>query len=160
MPLRPQVISESTSPIAVPAAWVRLLRAHAALTRRMDANLRAAHGVTLTDYEVLVQLANAEDRSLSRVELAERVLLSASGITRLLEGLEREGLVDRARCATDGRVVYARLTPAGYERCVEAAGTHLADVRGAFFTRFSEEELRTLADLLGRLTQDVSGSGD
>ncbi len=139
----------------MPAAWVRLLRAHAALTRRMDANLRNVHGLTLSDYEVLVQLANADDRCLSRVDLAERILLSQSGITRLLEGLERVGLVERASCTTDRRVVYARLTEAGQARCLEAAETHLEDVRRAFFDRFSEDELRSLAELLGRLPQQA-----
>ncbi len=137
----------------MPAAWVRLLRAHAALTRRMDANLRSAHGLTLTDYEVLVQLANADEQRLSRVELAERTLLSQSGMTRLLEGLERAGLVERASCPTDRRVIYARLTDAGYRRCSEAAETHLKDVGEAFFERFSESELAVLAELLGRLPQ-------
>ena len=150
---------EEPSPPAVPAAWVRLLRAHAALTRCLDATLRRKHGLTLNDYEVLVQLANAEGGRLRRVDLAERVLLTQSGITRLLEGLESAGLVERAGCATDGRVVYARLTDAGYARCAEAAQTHLEDVRRHFFERFSEEELHTLAGLLGRLPQDVRTPG-
>ena len=119
----------------------------------MDANLRSAHGLTLTDYEVLVQLANADEQRLSRVELAERTLLSQSGMTRLLEGLERAGLVERASCPTDRRVVYACLTDAGYRRCSEAAQTHLEDVGRAFFERFSESELVVLAELLGRLPQ-------
>lgn len=121
----------------------------------MDANLRRAHGLTLTDYEVLVHLANAEEEQLSRVELAERALLSQSGMTRLLEGLERVGLAARASCSTDRRVVYARLTAAGREKCLEAADTHLRDVGEAFFGRFSEGELAVLAELLGRLPQQV-----
>lgn len=125
----------------------------------MDSNLRAAHGLTLTDYEVLVQLANADDRRLSRVDLADSVILSQSGITRLLEGLERAGLVERTSCPTDRRVVYARLTHAGYERCLEAADTHLADIGQAFSEHFSEAELVTLADLLGRLPQRVRQNG-
>lgn len=123
----------------------------------MDANLREVHGLTLSDYEVLVQLANAEDQRLSRVDLAEGVLLSQSGITRLLEGLERAGLVERASCTTDRRVVYARLTDAGYTKCLEAADTHLEDVRRTFFDRFSEDELRCLDELLGRLPQQARG---
>lgn len=136
---------------AVPAAWVRLLRAHAGLTRRMDAAMRAAHGLTLNDYDVLLQLAGAENRRLRRVDLAERVLLTQSGITRLLAGLEAAGLVERATCPEDGRVVYAQLTDAGYARCAEAARTHLADIERLFSEQFSDEELATLAELLARL---------
>lgn len=125
----------------------------------MDANLRSAHQLTLTGYEVLVHLANADEQQLSRVQLAERTLLSQSGMTRLLEGLERAGLVERADCPTDRRVVYARLTDAGYRRCREAAATHLEDVGRAFFGRFSDSELEVLADLLGRLPQQPREDG-
>src|SRR4051794_23715314 len=92
-------------PSGVPPAWLRLLRAHATLTRRMDANLQAAHGLTINDYEVLLALARADDCRMRRVDLAGHVLLTQSGITRLLHGLERVGLVERADCETDRRVV-------------------------------------------------------
>jgi DNA-binding MarR family transcriptional regulator len=132
-------------------AWVRFLRAHAALTRQLSADLVAEHGLTINDYEVLLHLSRAPEFALRRVDLAERVLLTASGITRLLEGLERAGYVERGDCPTDRRVVYARLTPAGREKLREAAGTHLAGIRSLFTERFDEEELESLASLLGRL---------
>ena len=132
-------------------AWVRFLRAHAALTRRLSADLVAEHGLTINDYEVLLHLSRAPEFALRRVDLAERVVLTASGITRLLEGLERAGYVERGDCPTDRRVVYARLTPAGREKLREAAGTHLAGIRSLFTERFEEDELESLASLLGRL---------
>lgn len=132
-------------------AWVRLLRAHAALTRSLSADLVAEHGLTINDYEVLLHLQRAPEKVLRRVDLAERVLLTASGITRLLEGLECEGLVEREGCATDRRVVYAKLTEAGEQRLREASGTHLAGIHELFTSRFGEDELAALASLLGRL---------
>lgn len=144
----------------VPAAWVRLLHAHATLTRRMDANLLSAHGLTINDYEVLLALAHAEDRRMRRVDLAERVLLTQSGITRLLQGLERSGLVERASCPTDGRVVYAQLTDAGYRRLRESSRTHLDDIRSLFAARFDDDELDTLEELLARVVVGEPVEGD
>lgn len=132
-------------------AWIRLLRVHASLARRFNADLVAAHGLTLNDYDVLVQLANSPERRLRRVDLAQRVLLTPSGITRLLEGLERCGYVERAECPSDLRVTYAQLTDAGLAKLREASETHLEAVRAILSDLLSEEELRTLAELLGRL---------
>jgi DNA-binding MarR family transcriptional regulator len=140
-------------PRGVPPAWIRLLRAHAMLTRQMDANLQAQHGLTINDYEVLLALARAPDRRMRRVDLAGHVLLTQSGITRLLQGLERAALVERADCATDGRVVYAQLTDKGYQRLREAGRTHLDDIRSLFGARFSPGELEALDELLGRVTE-------
>jgi DNA-binding MarR family transcriptional regulator len=132
-------------------AWARFLRAHASVTRRFSADLAAAHGLTLNDYDVLVQLANAEGGRLRRVDLAERVLLTPSGITRLLEGLERAGWVERVACTADGRVSYAQLTEAGREKLEEASTTHLEAVRALFGERFDADELDRLGELLARL---------
>ena len=107
-------------------AWKRFLRAHAALTRQLSADLVAEHGLTINDYEVLLHLSRAEEQRLRRVDLAERVILTASGITRLLEGLERGGYVERDSCPSDRRVVYAKLTDAGLDKLREASRTHLA----------------------------------
>src|SRR3954454_22782045 len=123
MPTSAQTPATARSLRGVPPAWLRLLRAHATLTRQMDANLQAEHSLTINDYEVLLALANAPDRRMRRVDLAERVLLTQSGIPRLLQGLERTGLGDRASCSTDGRVVYAILTDDGYERLRAASRT-------------------------------------
>jgi len=133
------------------AAWVRFLRAHAAVTRELSAELVHGHGLTINDYEVLLHLSRAPERKLRRVDLAETVLLTASGITRLLDGLEREGYVEKVGCDTDRRVSYARLTDAGVELLGAASGTHLAGVGRLFLERFDEQERETLAELLGRL---------
>jgi DNA-binding MarR family transcriptional regulator len=132
-------------------AWIRFLRAHAALTRELSAELVARHGLTINDYEVLLHLARAPEQRLRRVDLVDRVLLTASGITRLLEGLERSGHVERVRCPDDRRVVYAQLTPAGLQRLREASRTHVAGIEALFNAPFTDEELVTLAGLLARL---------
>jgi DNA-binding MarR family transcriptional regulator len=132
-------------------AWIRFLRAHASLTRQMSARLEADHGLTLNDYDCLVQLAYAPERSLRRVDLARSVLLSPSGITRLLDGLEREGWVEKRSCDSDARVTYAHLTDAGLEKFKSARKTHLADIEEAFGSRFTPEELDAVSSLLGRL---------
>jgi len=135
-------------------AWVALLRVHATTTRRFNAQLVTDHGLTLNDYEVLLHLARADGRRLRRVDLAEHVLLTPSGITRLLEGLEREGYVERAACASDARVTYAQLTDAGLEKLREASETHVAGIHELFRARFSKEELEVLGGLLDRLPHD------
>jgi DNA-binding MarR family transcriptional regulator len=132
-------------------AWIRFLRAHAALTRELSAELVAEHGLTLNDYEVLLHLARAPERRMRRVDLAESVLLTASGITRLLEGLERSGFVERVHCDSDRRVVYAKLTEAGLEKLRQASRTHIAGIEDLFVGRFSDEERTTLSALLSRL---------
>jgi DNA-binding MarR family transcriptional regulator len=132
-------------------AWIRFLRAHASLTRQMSARLEAEHGLTLSDYDCLVQLAYAPERSLRRVDLARGVLLSPSGITRLLDGLEREGWVAKRACASDARVTYAVLTEAGLAKFKAARKTHLADIEQAFGSRYTPEELAAVSSLLGRL---------
>lgn len=132
-------------------AWVSFLGAHAGLIRRLNAELVAEHGLTLNDYEVLLRLARAPERAMRRVDLANSVFLTASGMTRLLTGLERAGLVERAECASDARVTYAVLTAAGRDKLREATPTHVRGVNELFAERFSKEELETLASLLGRL---------
>jgi DNA-binding MarR family transcriptional regulator len=132
-------------------AWIALLRGHAALTRALNSDLVNTHGLTLNDYEVLLQLARAEERRLRRVDLAQRLLLTASGITRLLDGLERAGYVCKAHCDSDGRVTYAVLTDAGLEQLKAASATHAEGIQERFGNGYSDEELGTLAELLGRL---------
>ncbi|MDQ4130971.1 MAG: MarR family transcriptional regulator [Actinomycetota bacterium] len=135
----------------VPTAWLRLLRAHSTMTREMDAHLLSRHGLTLSDYEVLLFLSWSSERRLRPVDLAQSVLLSQSGMTRLLNGLEGAGLIERVRSAADGRVVYAALTDSGMEKLRQAATTHVGDIYGLFADRFSADELETLAALLARL---------
>jgi DNA-binding MarR family transcriptional regulator len=149
--LSTQVSSRNSPEIQV---WVGLLRAHATSVRRFNSELVAEHGLTLNDYEVLLHLSSAEGGQLRRVDLAKRVLLTPSGITRLLEGLERSGYVERAFCESDARVTYAQLTDAGQAKLREAADTHVAGIRGFFRERFSKEELQALGGLLERLPLD------
>ncbi len=131
--------------------WVAFLRAHAAITRELSAQLQREHNLTLNDYEVLLHLSHAEGGRLRRVDLAQQVLLTASGITRLLEGLERAGYVVKETCASDARVSYAKLTEVGRAKLRDASVTHLRDIDDLFVSRYSEVELVTLAELLGRL---------
>jgi DNA-binding MarR family transcriptional regulator len=139
-------------------AWIRFLRAHAALTRELSADLVAEHGLTLNDYEVLLHLARAPERQMRRVDLAESILLTASGITRLLEGLERAGFVERVLCDSDRRVAYAKLTGAGLEKLRQASRTHIAGIEELFVGRFTDEERTTLSTLLARLP--AAGDGE
>jgi DNA-binding MarR family transcriptional regulator len=132
-------------------AWIAFLRAHAAITRELSAQLQREHGLTINDYDVLVQLSRADRQMLRRVDLAERVLLTASGITRLLEGLERAGFVGKETCSSDARVSYAKLTDEGRAKLRAAAKTHLRGIDELFLSRYSGSELATLAELLERL---------
>ena len=126
-------------------AWRGLLRVHAALVRELDAELLAAHDLPLSSYDVLIYLRSAPGRRLRMAELADSVLLSRSGMTRLVDRLEREGLIVRDACTSDGRGLYAVLTAKGEEVLARARPTHLAGVRERFLRHFSEDELRTLA---------------
>ena len=132
-------------------SWIRLIRGYASVTRAMSAELEADHGLTINDYEALLHLSRAEGGRMRRVDLAGLLLLTASGVTRLLDGLEATGLVERAACASDRRVTYAVLTDAGRARLREASVSHVAGVRAFFEERYSGEELEQLAGLLGRL---------
>jgi DNA-binding MarR family transcriptional regulator len=132
-------------------AWLRFLRAHAALTRELSSRLEALHELTLSDFDVLVQLYFAEGRRMRRIDIARSVLLTASGITRLLDGLESCGLVAKDRCESDARVTYAVLTEAGVKKIEAARESHLADIEELFGSQFSAEEREQLAELLGRL---------
>src|SRR5215213_8350282 len=133
------------------APWVSFLRAHAAITRALNADLLNEHGLTLNDYEVLLHLSRADGGMMRRVDLAESVLLTASGITRLLDGLERAGFVEKRACKSDARVSYAKLTESGAEKLAAAAQTHVAGIEELFTGRFSAEEIATLGELLARL---------
>jgi DNA-binding MarR family transcriptional regulator len=146
--LSSQVLSEQAPAVD---AWIGLLRGQSAATRAVNAQLVADHGLTINDYEALLRLARAEERRMRRVDLAEALLLTASGVTRLLDGLESAGLVERATCASDRRVVYAVLTDAGWEKLKEASESHLGQVWELFDGRYEDHELAHLAELLGRL---------
>ena len=145
-----QVLSDQASSTVI-AAWARLLRAHASATRELSAQLHAEHGLTINDYECLLVLSHAENGALRRVDLAEELVLTPSGVTRLLDGLQEAGYVCKGSCSSDARVTYAVLTDAGRRKLEEASGSHLASVAELFEHRFTNEELETLGELLGRL---------
>ena len=132
-------------------AWRGLLRVHAALVRELDAELDAAHGLPLSSYDVLIYLQAAPDKRLRMAELADSVLLSRSGVTRLVDRLEREGLIVRDNCASDGRGLYAVLTDEGEAMLAKARPTHLGGVRERFLRHFSTDELVVLAEMWERV---------
>jgi DNA-binding MarR family transcriptional regulator len=133
------------------AVWRSFLRAHSQIIRALEADLLAEQRLPLASYDVLVQLVEAPDHRMRMTELAERVLLSRSGVTRLVDRLERDGLVRREACDTDARGLFAVLTDAGYDRLRTAAGTHLRGVETYVIGRLSSEELSQLGRLLDKL---------
>ena len=139
------------SSTSVPNAWVRFLRAHAATTREMDATLRERHGISLREYEVLLAIADAPERRIRRVDLASKVLLTQSGITRLLEPLEKRGLVEKVPSAEDRRVTFAALTASGRRLLTAAARTHGDDINTLFTANYTQKDLAQLDALLERL---------
>jgi DNA-binding MarR family transcriptional regulator len=136
-------------------AWRGLLRVHAALAKALDAQLDDAHDLPLSSYEVLMYLADAEDERMRMCDLASTVLLSRSGLTRLVDRLAREGLLERVACDADGRGAFAKLTPAGREKLRQARATHLAGVRALFLDRFTPEELELLGESWDRVLAGI-----
>lgn len=136
------------------AAWRSFLRAHATVTRALEAELVAEQRLSLAAYDVLVQLAEAPQRTLRMTELAEAVLLSRSGVTRVVDRLERAGLVRRSPVVGDGRGVAAELTGAGMDRLRTAARTHLAGVVQHFVDRLDEDELAAVQRIGQRLVPE------
>jgi DNA-binding MarR family transcriptional regulator len=134
-------------------AWEAFLRAHSVVTRALERELVADQQITLGSYDVLLQLARAPGRRLRMAELADAVLLSRSGITRLVDRLERSGWVSRQRVAGDGRGVIAALTPAGLETLRKAAATHLAGITRNFVVHFDNAQLAQLSELCARLIE-------
>jgi DNA-binding MarR family transcriptional regulator len=143
--------SATASPGEELAAWRGLLRAHAALTSALDAELLEAHGLSLTSYEVLLFLAGAPEGRMRMSEVADSVLLSRSGLTRRVDRLARAGLLERVRCDEDARGWFAAITPTGRALFDEARDTHLSGIRRMFIARLSEDERARLADVFARL---------
>jgi DNA-binding MarR family transcriptional regulator len=155
-----QVLRDQVHQTRAIDAWVGLLRAHASATRALNARLVAEHGLTINDYEALLHLSRADENALRRVDLAERLLLTASGVTRLLDGLERAGYVEKGSCASDARVTYAVLTDTGRAKLEQASSGHVAAIRELFEQRFAARELEALADLLRRLPGAADADGE
>ena len=137
------------------AAWRNFLRAHARITRSLETELVAEQRLSLGSYDVLVQLAEAPRRRLRMAELADAVLLSRSGVTRLVDRMERSGLVVRERVAGDGRGVVAALTERGFDTLRTASRTHLAGVVRHFVAHLDPTELADMGRLSGKLADQV-----
>jgi DNA-binding MarR family transcriptional regulator len=125
-------------------AWKGFLRAHREVVAHLDEELQRAHDLPLSSYEVLLYLADSDDGRLRMGELADRLLLSRSGLTRLVDRLERRGLVARERCKEDARGLFARITPAGRELFDAARPVHLEGVRRHFLSKLDDGELADL----------------
>ncbi|HWD70709.1 MAG TPA: MarR family winged helix-turn-helix transcriptional regulator [Solirubrobacteraceae bacterium] len=138
-------------------AWRSYLQSHAGIVRELDADLIAQHGITVRDYEVLLYLAQAENRKLPMSALSERTMLTRSGITRLIDGLVGQSWIERVSCASDARVSYARLTDDGYAKLRDAGCTHVRGIERLFLANFAPDELEQLAGLLSRLPGATPG---
>jgi len=141
-------------------AWRSFLRAHGQITHKLEAELMAEHDLPLPSYDVLLQLAESEGRRLRMTELADRVLLSRSGLTRLVDRLVREGLVERQACPNDARGMHAVLTEHGLETLRAAAPTHLRGVVEHVTSRLSATEVDQFTELLGKLIDRGAGGGE
>ena len=130
------------------AAWQAFLHAHQQVIDTLDAELRAEHGLSLSDYDVLLRLARAPEGKLHMTELARRIMFSPSGLTRVVDRLVRDGLVERLRDTADARVVFARLTEKGRDRLRKAAQTHVRGIRQHFTGRLSPRQMRNVAAAL------------
>ena len=137
--------SEALSELEM-AAWAGFLRTHTAIVRELDDEVTRAHGLPLSSYDVLVQLESAGGGRLRLSQLADAVLLSRSGLSRLVTRLVEQGLVERIECLDDARGAFAAITDQGRVRLAEARVTHRAGIRRRFLNRLSEEQQRRLAD--------------
>lgn len=135
-------------------AWQALLHAHEQVVRMLDAELRVEHGISFGSYDVLLRLARAPQRTLRMTELAERVMIPPSTLTRKVDRLVAQGLVERQRSASDSRILHARLTDDGRSVVRRAARTHLRGIREHFTGRLSEDQLNAVADAL----ETISGT--
>lgn len=142
------------------SAWRGLLRVHASLSKALDAALERQHGLPLTSYEVLLYLAEADDEKMRMCDLASSVLLSRSGLTRLVDRLERDGLLMRESCASDARGAFAKLTAAGHEKLAAARATHLAGVRSLFLDHLTPDEMEVLSGVWERVLPGAKAAGD
>ena len=132
-------------------AFARLMRAHALLRRELDTEVLRPRGLTTNDFEALMHLARADEGRLRRVDLVERLMLTPSGVTRLLDGLQEAGLVESLQCPDDARVTWARLTDEGCEVLACVGASHTERLRHLFRETLSENEVKQLSELLGKL---------
>jgi DNA-binding MarR family transcriptional regulator len=137
------------------AAWSGFIRAHSSIVKDLDADLQAAHGLPLSSFDVLVQLSLAPDDRMQMHKLAEAVHISRSGLTRLVDRLERQGLIERHKGERDPRQVFACITRSGLERLAETTPTHLAGVRKRFLDRLTRTQMSQLAAVWNQLLGSV-----
>lgn len=139
-------------------AFARLARAHTVLRRELEAEVLTPRGLTMSDFEALLHLSRADEGRLRRVDLVERMMLTPSGVTRLLEGLEEGGLVENVRCEHDARVTWARLTTDGVETLECVGASYATRLRELFSGRLEASEVERLSELLGKLPGVDAGS--
>jgi DNA-binding MarR family transcriptional regulator len=139
-------------------AWAGLLETHEALVRELDARLLAEHGMPLSSFEALMHIAHAGEGAIAISELADRVRLSPSHVSRLVIELERQGFVERQRSATDSRSTRAAITKVGRKQLREVGSTYLSTIRALLLDPLSEREVRQLARVWERI--GASGSRD
>ncbi len=147
--LLPQASFQTSSPEIT--AFARLMRAQALLRRELQTEVLSPHGLTINDFECILHLSREEGLRLRRIDLAERLTLSPSGVTRLLDGLQAAGLVEKALCSSDARVTYAVLTDAGVAMLEELRADHVELLRSLFRDSLGDDEIAQLSELLGRL---------
>jgi len=140
------------------AAWRGMLQMHAQITQELDAQMRTEHGLSVSSYEVLMFLAEAPERRLRMAEIADQVLLSRSGLTRLVDRLVRLGYVTRCAAENDGRGAYAELTDAGLEKFQAAQRTHREGVREFYLDHLSTTDTVVLGDIFTRLSASRAGA--
>jgi DNA-binding MarR family transcriptional regulator len=138
-------------------AWRAFLVAHARLFRRLDEELRLEHALSLPEYETLLQIAQAPDRRMRMSQIASRVLLSKSGVTRLVDRLVADGFVERSQCSSDARGAEAGLTPAGLERLRAASTTHLRGIERYFLAAVEADDLVVLGRMMESISQGTGG---
>lgn len=141
-------------------AWIGLLETHKQLTRALDAELTAQHGLSLSALELLARLAAADDRALHLSALAAASGLSLSRVSRIIDVLEQRRLVERRACPSDARAVHAQLNDAGLALVISAQATHFASVQAAFFDHLDADEIATLARVFGKFAPRDAGSCD
>ncbi|MHB1243769.1 MAG: MarR family winged helix-turn-helix transcriptional regulator [Gaiellaceae bacterium] len=139
-------------------AFARLMRAHSSLRRELTAEVLMPRGLTINDFEALLHLSRADENRLRRIDLVDLLMLTPSGVTRLIEGLEEAGLVENKQCEGDARVTWAQLTAAGIETIECVALNHAEVLRSLFRGALSGDEVAQLSELLGRLPGVGAGS--
>jgi DNA-binding MarR family transcriptional regulator len=157
LPDTPAVRRSSSADDPTLDVWRAFIQTHARLIHKLDEELQAAHGLSLAEYDALLQLVNAPDRRLRMSALADRVLLSRSGITRLVDRLEAAGMVERTACATDARGSMAAITHLGVTRLRAASKTHLEGVRRYFLDVIAADDQAVMQRSLERVANGLTG---